>query len=302
MTCLIRKKIVKPPSPPLHQAFRRRLWHFVRVLCLLYFVTAVGCAALQRKLIYYPTHPTSADLDRFAAQHGLERWKNAAGENIGWVRRAPTQPAHGQVLITHGNGGCAIDRFDFAEPLRQTASRDVFILEYPGYGDRAGHATQTSLFQAADDAFRSLPKSVPTYLIGESLGTGVAAYLAGAHSNEVSGVLLFAPYNSLVDVAQHHVKILPASLILRDRFESQEYLKSYGGPLAIIVGGRDKVVPEEFGRRLYDDYAGPKRLWVAPQAGHNHIHAHSGSYWSEIISFWQSNTVQPVERTTAAEN
>jgi pimeloyl-ACP methyl ester carboxylesterase len=178
---------------------------------------------------------------------------------------------------------------------------DVFILEYPGYGDRAGHATQTSFFQAADDAFRSLPKSVPTYLVGESLGTGVAAYLAGAHSNEVSGVLLFAPYNSLVDVAQHHVKILPASLILRDRFESQKHLESYCGPLAIIVGGKDEVVPEEFGRRLYDNYAGPKRLWLAPQAGHNHIHAQSGKYWSEIISFWRSAAAESVERRTAAD-
>ena len=269
------------------------------MLCLLYLATAIGCAALQRKLIYYPTHPTSADLDRFAAQHGLERWKNAAGESIGWLRRTPIQPPHGQALITHGNGGCAIDRFDFAEPLRQSANMDVLILEYPGYGDRAGHATQTSFFHAAGDAFNSLPKSVPTYLVGESLGIGVATYLAGAHSNEVSGVLLFAPYNSLVDVAQHHVKILPASLILRDRFESQTHLQSYHGPLAIIVGGKDEVVPEEFGRRLYDNYAGPKRLWLAPQAGHNHIHAQSDSYWSEIISFWRK-AAEPVERRTAA--
>ena len=105
-------------------------------------------------------------------------------------------------------------------------------------------------------------------------------------------MLLFAPYNSLVDVAQHHVVVLPASLILRDRFESEKHLKHYHGPLAIIVGGKDRVIPQKFGRRLFDGYGGPKHLWEAPLAGHNTVQAQSKEYWPEVITFWRTNAAR----------
>ena len=231
-------------------------------------------------------------MGRLAKSKGLERWKNSDGQNIGWKRMTPHQPAQGQLLITHGNGGCGVDRADFANPLRESAAMDVFILEYPGFGDRMGSPTESSFFESAEDAFQALPKTAPIYLLGESLGTGVAAHLAGTHPAEIAGVLLFAPYNSLVDVAQHHVKILPARLILRDRFVSEEHLKNYQGPVAIIVGGKDRVVPEKFGRRLFDGYTGPKRLWEIPQGEHESVHDQPPEFWKELVAFWQSSAVR----------
>lgn len=282
---------MKPTSPRPKQSVRRRLWKALRILLALYVTSALGCAALQRRLIYFPSNESPDAMDRLAKSKGLERWKNSAGENIGWKRMTPHPPAQGQVLITHGNGGCGIDRVDFANPLRESAAMDVFILEYPGFGDRPGSPTETSLFESAEDAFQSLPKTAPIYLLGESLGTGVAAYLAGAHPNEISGLLLFAPYNSLVDVGQHHIKILPATLIMRDRYVSEEHLKNYQGPVAIIVGGRDMVVPKKFGRRLYDGYAGPKQIWEIPDGTHESIHNEPPEFWRDLTAFWQSNAV-----------
>jgi pimeloyl-ACP methyl ester carboxylesterase len=281
-------RVNQTPSIESHHLVRRRVWLIVRVLLALYLMTAPGCAGFQRKMLYFPTVASTEELDQFAKSQGLERWKNSSGQNIGWKRTSPIQPARGHVLVTHGNGGCAIHRLDFAEPLRQSAAMDVFILEYPGYGDRPGSPSESALFGAAEEAFQALPRTAPIYLVGESLGTGVAAHLAGRHP-EIAGVLLFAPYNSLVDVAQHHLKIFPASWILRDRFVSEKHFKQYHGPLAIIVGGRDDVVPHKFGRRLFDGYGGPKKLWEAPQAGHNDLHAQSRQYWSEILGFWRNN-------------
>jgi pimeloyl-ACP methyl ester carboxylesterase len=91
-------------------------------------------------------------------------------------------------------------------------------------------------------------------------GTGVAAYLAGTHPDQVAGVVLFAPYNRLADAAQYHYPILPVHLLLVDRFPSEDYLRNYHGPVGVLVAGEDQVVPEKFGRRLYDGYAGPKRF------------------------------------------
>jgi pimeloyl-ACP methyl ester carboxylesterase len=61
--------------------------------------------------------------------------------------------------------------------------------------------------------------------------------------------------------------------------------------VAIVVGESDRVVPEKFGRRLYDSYAGPKRLWTIPQGSHESIHQQAPEFWTEVRAFWLANPV-----------
>ena len=105
--------------------------------------------------------------------------------------------------------------------LRRRPSACPIILEYPGYVDRPGLPSQTSFFRAADEAIQLLATNGPVYLVGESLGSGVAAYLAGTHPDKVAGVVLFAPYTRLTDVVQHHVRILPVRWLLTEPFPSE---------------------------------------------------------------------------------
>ncbi len=258
------------------------------LICLaLYLAACMGCACLQRRLIYFPPHYTTAQVDDLAKAVQLQRWLNPEGEAIGMKRLAPTQPAEGRVLLVYGNGSCATGCARYADFIQKSAALDVFILEYPGYADRAGKPSQNNFFRAADEGLRLLATNGPVCLVGESLGTGVAAYLAGTHPDKVAGVVLFAPYNRLVDVAQYHAPILPVSWLLVDRFPSEDYLRNYHGPVAIFVGGKDHVVPEKFGRRLYDHYAGPKRLWEFPEANHGTVTQRTPGDWKEIVDFWR---------------
>ena len=163
-------------------------------------------------------------------------------------------------------------------------------VEYPGYADRTGAPTEKSLEIAAAEALQSLGTNSPIYLLGESLGTGVATWLAGAHADRVAGVVLLAPFNSLTDVAQAHMPILPVHLILVDRFPSEKYLHTYHGPMAVLVGGEDQVVPEKFGRCLYDRYDGPKRLWEFPNLNHGTVMDQPQAVWGQIFAFLRANS------------
>ena len=262
--------------------FRRAL-----LICVALFLTAcVGCALCQRRLIYHPPVFATEKVDSLAKAAKLERWRNPSGQAVGMKRLSPRQPAEGRVLLVYGNGSCATGCAACADAIQRVAWLDVFILEYPGYADRAGKPSQESFFRAADEGLRLLATNGPVYLVGESLGTGVAAYLAGTHPDAVAGVVLFAPYNRLVDVAQYHAPVLPVSWLLVDRFPSEDYLRNFRGPVAICVGGKDRVVPEKFGRRLYDGYAGPKRLWEFPQANHGAVGARTPHDWIEFLDFW----------------
>ena len=218
----------------------------------------------------------------------LERWTNSAGQFIGLKRPAPKQPAEGVVLITYGNGSTAVGCEHYVNDIQNVAAFDVFILEYPGYADRPGAPSQKSLFRAADEAFQLLATNQPVYLVGESLGTGVAAYLAGTYSNKIAGVILISPFDCLTDVAQNHFPMLPVRLLLVDRFPSEKYLRHYQGKVGITVGGKDTVVPEKFSLRLYHGYDGPKKLWEFPDGGHLQIKEQPSEFWNEVIEFWQT--------------
>jgi len=240
-------------------------------------------------MIYFPPPCRRDEVEKYAASQNLQRWTSPSSEPIGWKRLSQVRPPQAQVLITHGNAGCAFQCGHYADAIQQAGAIDVFIVEYPGYENRAGSPSERSLDAAADEAFQLLPANRATYLVGESLGTGVAAYLAGKHPTEIAGVALLAPYNKLAAVGQAHMVILPVALLLRDRFPSEEYLRTYHGPVAMLVAGRDQVIPEKFGRRLYEGYHGPKRLWEFPEGDHGTVMLQPPEIWKQIIDFWRSN-------------
>jgi uncharacterized protein len=80
--------------------------------------------------------------------------------------------------------------------------------------------------------------------------------------------------------------LLPVRLLLRDRFPAQQYLRNYHGPVAIAVAGRDTVVPERFGRRLYEGYSGPKKLWEFPEGDHGAVMRQPPEFWKEVVELW----------------
>ena len=269
---------------------RRNSLARILLVCLAFFVlVCIGCASFQRKLIYYPPVFTPGQVDQSVQSAGLQRWVNSTGEPIGMKRMAPKQPADGQVLITYGNGSWTVGCAHYVNDIQNLAAFDVFVLEYPGYADRGGSPSQTSIFHAADEAFQLLNTNTPVYLVGESLGTGVAAYLAGTHPDRIAGLMLLSPYNRLTSIAQEHMPLLPVSLMLVDTFPSEDYLRNYHGPVGIMVDGRDTVVPEKFGLLLYNGYAGPKKLWSFPDGYHISITDPPEKFWGEVLISWRAN-------------
>ena len=268
----------------------RVVWLLLLVCGSLYLLVCVAMAVLQRSLIYLPSVFTREQVDQMAQSARLERWTNSAGEFIGLKRLSPRQPADGTVMIMYGNASTAIGCEPYANDIQGVAALDIFILEYPGYEDRPGSPSQNSLFTAADEAFHTLSTNQPIYLVGGSLGTGVATYLAGTYSDKIAGVVLLSPFNRFTDVAQDHYQFLPVRLLLVDRFPSEKYLHGYRGKVGIMVDGRDDIIPEKFGLRLYNGYAGPKKLWEFSGGWHCDIMEPPSKFWKEVVVFLQTSS------------
>jgi pimeloyl-ACP methyl ester carboxylesterase len=271
----------------------RKLFRFLRPVLLIYIGLLLFLAGCQRRLIYQPSHASGPSLRQKAARVGMAPWENTESDLIGWKSLPDPSgtPPDNRLVIFHGNAGFALHRTYFRDGFSGVGDGTVwelFILEYPGYGARPGSPGEENFYAAGERALRHLWQADdrPVYLLGESIGSGVACHLAAEFPDRIAGLILISPFTSLPDVAAHHYPIFPTRWILRDRYDNAEALKNYGGALAVLLAGNDQIVPPKFGRKLYKEYRGPKKLWVQENAGHNSIdYSPTGSWWRELSQF-----------------
>lgn len=248
-------------------------------------------AGFQRRLIYYPSRETPAALEEMARYEGFAPLTNSTGDTIAWIHLPKDGlPPDAVFLVFHGNAGFALHRSYFRDALREISGDRwaCAVLEYPGYGARSGAPSKGSLESAAEEALDVILSRYdkPVFLVGESLGSGVATGLAATHPESIRGMLLVTPFTSLAEVGRSHYPFLPVRLLLRDNFDNTRNLKRYRGPVAILVAARDRIIPAALGEKLYQDYEGPRRLWSQPEAGHNTLDLSPGNeMWREIGDF-----------------
>lgn len=221
-----------------------------------FVVVALGCLVFQRKLLYYPTHHHE--------KYGLSEWHNE-GQLIGYAREVPS--AKNIWLMLHGNGGQASDRV-YAIPSFSDHD-SVFILEYPGYGLRPGSPSRSSINAAALQAYVALRArftGTPVCVVGESIGSGPAAFLAKNHLPP-DKIVLIVPFDILSRVAVRHYPFLPISLCLLDNWNNIESLKGYRGHLEIFGARDDTIIPIAHAKVLAE--SNPSAKFHEISGGHN---------------------------------
>jgi len=244
---------------------------------------AAGCGALvacvlaliwtmQRSLVYFPsrgiptpgaTGLTDVEPVTFETTDGLRL--------SGWFVATSGTSTRVTVLVFNGNAGNRGHRLPLAMALNQHGVQ-VLLVDYRGYGGNPGTPTENGLAidSRAARAYLAGRPDVDASRIayfGESLGTAVAIGLAVEHPP--AALVLRSPFTSMADVGQHHYPFLPVRLLLRDRFAAADQIHRIRAPLLVIAGGRDRIVPIENSRRLYDAAVDPKTLLVLPDADHN---------------------------------
>jgi len=150
----------------------------------------------------------------------------------------------------------------------------VLFLNYRGYGESEGKPSEAGLFAdglAQFDWLAAQPGVDPDgiVLVGRSLGTGVASYVAA--NRPAARVVLITPYDSLLAVARRRFWFTPLSLLLRHKFRSVEYAKTNTQPCLALLAEHDDVVPEEHTLRLMAAWAGAKELVRIPSTNHINI-------------------------------
>jgi len=244
-----------------------------------------GCD-LQNKFLYYPG--SSAPSEESLKAENLRRWQSSAGDYRGFVAANDVGGAKGTIVVFHGNGGIAADRTYYLKDLGTLGYR-VILAEYPGYGGRKGELGEKAFVHDAVETVRLASEKYggALFLLGESLGCGVAAAVVAVTPVKIDGIVLITPWDTLRSIAQEKFPFLPVRLILTDRYDSIGNLGSFKGRIAVVGAERDEVIPLAHARNLYDSLPGStRRMWIIQGAGHNDWPMHVNSmWWKEIMDY-----------------
>jgi uncharacterized protein len=271
-----------------------------RRIVLWYVIILVMLALIQRRLIYQPTQADSIEPEfagLLSGHYETVTVNTTDGLELrGWYVHAasPTPTAHvsgssnGQgsapvVIYFPGNAGHRGYRALELDVISRLGAA-VYLFDYRGYGDNPGSPSEERLADDARSIWRTVTergaKPSQVFLLGESLGGGVATRLAAevcAAGTPPGGLILRSTFSSLVDVAAHHYWWLPVRVLLIDRFPSTERIAAVTCPILVIHGTADEIVPFSNGQRLFDAAPEKSRQAIAKTfaplrgAGHNDI-------------------------------
>jgi uncharacterized protein len=254
----------------------------IAVVLAVALVALVGAVwVFQRAMIYFPTQdleppPPHVQEVTFTTSDGLELG--------GWF--FPGKGTEGRaVLVSNGNAGNRSHRVPLAEALRDRGWA-VLLYDYRGYGGNPGRPSEEGLAKDARAAVSWLADRAdvdPERIVyfGESLGAGVAAGLAA--ERPPAALVLRSPFTSLVDLGKVHYPFLPVGLLLRDRYPVVEHVRSYDGPVLVIWGESDTIVPPEQSAAVAE--AAPRsRPVVIAGADHNDLALLDGEEFVEAVA------------------
>ena len=115
-----------------------------------------------------------------------------------------------------------------------------------------------------------------------------------------------APYDTFRETIARHaalfyhlprwVPLIPLSIAIAewragfdaDEVDAMAAAAQARGALLAIADGADDRMPEAVVRRVFDAHPGPKRMWVAPDAGHVGASLHP-DYWPTVEGFLTEN-------------
>ncbi len=121
-------------------------------------------------------------------------------------------------------------------------NQTVYLLNYRGYGESDGSPTEEGLYTDALSIYDHVSQNhEKVSVIGRSLGTGVATYLASQRG--VDRLVLIEPFDSMVSVARAAYPFFPVKFLLKDRYDSVSRAGSITARTLIIMAGRDEIIP-----------------------------------------------------------
>ena len=207
--------------------------------------------ALQRTVLFpRPVPParspaegrSDVEIAWIGPDRGVEVWYLAPARARG-VRPVPV------LVFAHGNGELIdywLDEFDVV----RSWGLGILLVEYPGYGRSTGSPSETSITRTMADAYDYLASRSdvdPGRIVAYGRSVGGAAACALVRERPVAALILESAFTSVRRMVRRHGLFGP---LVRDPFDNLAAVGEFDGPVLVVHGRDDRLIPPAHGRAL----------------------------------------------------
>lgn len=213
----------------------------VLVLAVIFYVGICAFMFFRQERLLFPAHLAPASVDQNYTTFKTE--DSVLLETK--VFPSETENNKSMVILFSGNAQNAILAGD---GIWKGFEKNINLatMNFRNYGYSQGMPTEKNIFKDAVAFTKFIKSEYPAekiYLMGISLGTGVASYVAS--QIDVDGVILMTPYDSIKNVAKAQYPFLPIEWLIKHPFDTTIHIQSVKAPVAIIRAGDDRVILSE---------------------------------------------------------
>lgn len=229
--------------------------------------------AAQKNLLYHPTpnvQPTVGERAYFSV-------------NDQHLSAVVLNKAEKSALVYFGGNAeqAETSAFEFGGNLEGVA---VYLVNYRGYGGSSGQPSEKGILADALAVYDEISaEHDPVVVMGRSLGSGVATYVASERS--IRKIILVTPYDSIKNVASDAFPIFPTGWLVTEKFESKRFAVNVDADVLVLFAGHDEVIGNKRTESLLEALdLSRTQIERISQANHNDISMHP-AYWPAIRNF-----------------
>lgn len=249
---------------------------------------ALGVFALQRSMIFGgkrrgPIPASPPPVFQLAERIAL---KTQSGRVDALYLAPRIAPADGTgapaILFAHGNAEL-IEQFPAWFDAVRPPEVAALLVEYPGYGWSEGEPTAASVRDAlsvAHDWLSARPEIDRMRVIGYGRSLGGAAMCTLIGHRPLAALILSSTFTSLRPFAW---RMLAPPVLLLDAFDNHAAIQRFDGPILVVHGSSDELIPYAQGQALA---AATKRAkLVTYRAGHNDCPPDAAQFARDLEAF-----------------
>ena len=268
----------------------KRAMSLITIAVIVYLGYTALFFLMQRRLLFPGAYMRVAADGPIDSVGGFEKlWLPTSGGRVeAWylpVQSANGTAPHPAVIFTHGNAEL-IDDWPATMSALSRMGMGVLLMEYPGFGRSEGAPTQASVMEAVVAGYDWLGSrddidTARIVAMGRSLGAGPAVALAAERS--VRALILQSAFSSVGAIAWGKYR-LPPFLVL-DPFDNRRGLASFSGPVLIVHGRSDEVIPHRHGVVLSE--AAENAELISLDCQHDNCPPSWDDFWVDVGGFLQ---------------
>ena len=269
----------------------------IQIAVIIYVSYAAFFFLMQRRMIFPGAHMRPVSDGR--SDPRLEQlWLSTSYGRV----EALYLPAQGDTLpertpamiFTHGNAEFIDNWLDNLGGFPLTGV-SLLQVEFPGYGQSEGSPSQKSIAEAVTAAYdwlaaRSDIDMGKIVVMGRSVGGGPAADLT--QHRPVAALILQSTFSSTGAMAWRSYKLPP--FLALDPFDNRNAVAAFNGPVLIMHGRHDDIIPYEHAVTL--SRAAEEAKLVTLDCAHNDCPGSWRAFWSNVAiflagaDFWSANS------------